>query len=62
MTIEDLKYEIKMAIDDAPESVLLDILDFLNQVKNTPKEKIDLVGRLGEILREDKALLQRLAL
>jgi hypothetical protein len=62
MTTADLKYEIKKALDDAPESVLIEILDYLKQVKVTPKEKIDLTRHLGLILREDKELLQRLAL
>jgi hypothetical protein len=62
MTVSDLKDEIKKAIDDAPESVLVDILDYLNQVNVSPKEKIDLTRHLGMILREDKELLQRLAL
>ncbi len=62
MTAADLKYEIKKAIDDAPESVLADILDYLKQIKVTPKEKIELTRHLVQILREDKELLQRLAL
>ena len=53
---------IKKAIDDAPESVLADILDYLKQIKVTPEKKIDLTRHLGQILREDKELLQRLAL
>jgi len=40
MTTADLKYEITKAIDDAPESVLVDILDYLKQVKGLPKEEI----------------------
>ena len=40
MTTADLKYEITKAIDDAPESVLVDILDYLKQVKGSPKEEI----------------------
>jgi len=62
MTTADLKYEITKAIDDAPESVLVDILDYLKQVKGLPKEKIDLSRHLGLIIREDKELLKRLAL
>ncbi len=62
MTTTDLKYEINKAIEDVPESVLADILDYLKQVKVAPKEKIDLTRHLGQILREDKELLQRLAL
>jgi hypothetical protein len=62
MTVADLKQELKKAIDDAPESVLVDMLDYLNQIKKTPENKIDLMRHLGQILREDNALLQRLAL
>jgi len=62
MTTTDLKKEIKQALDDAPESVLNDILDYLKQIKVTPEKKIDLTRNLSKILREDKDLLQRLAL
>ncbi len=62
MTKADLKQEIKKAIDDAPESVLADILDYLKQIKVTPEKKVDLTRHLSQILREDKELLQRLAL
>ena len=62
MTTADLKEEIKKALDDAPESVLNDILDYLKQIKVTPEKKINLTRNLSKILREDKDLLQRLAL
>ena len=42
MTTADLKYEIKKAIDEVPESVLVDILEYLNQAKASSKENIDL--------------------
>ena len=62
MTTQDLKFEIQKAIDKVPESVLVDILDYLKQIQVTPSDKIDLSRHLGLILREDKELLQRLAL
>jgi len=62
MTTSDLKLEINKAIDNVPESVLLEILDYLKQIQITPIEKIDLSRHLGLILREDRELLQRLAL
>ena len=62
MTMTDLKQEINKAIDNVPESVLVDILDYLKQIQVTPVEKIDLSRHLGLILREDKELLQRLTL
>ncbi|MBX7226574.1 MAG: hypothetical protein K1X55_11115 [Chitinophagales bacterium] len=62
MNITDLKEEIKKAIDNAPESVLEDILDYLNKIKATPEKKVDLTKQLDQILMEDNGLLQRLAL
>jgi len=62
MTMTDLKYEIQKAMDTVPESVLVDILDYLKQIQKSPNEKINLSRHLALILREDKELLQRLAL
>ena len=62
MTTTDLKYEIHKAIENVPESVLVDILDYLKQIQITPNEKIKLSKHLAIILGEDKELLQRLAL
>ena len=62
MTTQDLKYEIQKAIDNVPDSVLADVLDYLKQIQLTPTTKIDMSRHLGMILREDKDLLQRLAL
>ncbi len=62
MTTTDLKIEIHKAIESAPESVLSDILDYLKQIQVTSEEKIVLSKHLSLILREDKELLQKLAL
>lgn len=62
MNKADLKEEIRKAIDNMPESVLTEILDYLKQIQVTPEKQIDLSNHLGLILREDKELLQRLAL
>ena len=62
MTTTDLKVEIQKAIDSVPESVLVEILEYLKQIQSTPREKVILSKNLGEIIREDKELLQRLAL
>ncbi len=58
MTIFDLKQEIKKVIEEVPESALIEVLDFLNKVKEQP----DLKKNLLQILEEDKGLLKRLAL
>jgi hypothetical protein len=62
MTTTDLKLEIKKAIDSVPDSVLVDIFEYLKQIQTTPSEKVELSQHLRLILREDKDLLQRLAL
>jgi hypothetical protein len=62
MTTQDLKYEIHKAIDNVPDSVLVDILDYLKQIQVAPSDKITLSRHLAMILREDKELLQKLAL
>ena len=62
MTTTDLKVEIQKAIDSVPESVLVEILEYLKQIQSSPREKVILSKNLSEILREDKELLQRLAL
>ena len=62
MTKSDLKLRITKAIDNnAPESVLLEVLEYLNKANETTLEKIQLTKRLGKILREDRELLQKLA-
>ena len=62
MTTADLKFKIKKAIDEVPESVLVDVLEYLKQAKASSNDKIDLSRHLGLIIREDKELLKRLAL
>ena len=61
MKTMEIKNEIKRTIDDLPDTILEDVLDYLNKLKNTSKDKILLSKNLSSILREDSALLQRLA-
>jgi hypothetical protein len=48
-------------LDNVPESVLQDILNFLKQVENQPANRLNLMRDLSDILAEDKELLERLA-
>lgn len=61
MTTTEIKNEIKKTIDDLPDIILADVLDYLNKLKNTSEDKRILSKNLSSILREDTALLQRLA-
>jgi hypothetical protein len=61
MSTQEIKSEIQKSLDQVPDSVLQAILDLLKQAENQPVDKINLVLKLQRILREDKALLERLA-
>ncbi|MDZ7743012.1 MAG: hypothetical protein U5Q03_15070 [Bacteroidota bacterium] len=61
MTKSDLKRRITVAIDEAFESVLLEVLEYLNKDKETTSGKIHLTKIFGKMLREDRELLQKLA-
>lgn len=61
MTVNEIKSEIQKSLDNVPESVLQDILDFLKQAENQPADRLNLMKDLRDILTEDKELLERLA-
>lgn len=62
MSTHELKDEIRKAIDSAPDSVLNEILNYIQQINNTDPEKLKLSQNLNKILKEDKELLKRLSL
>jgi len=65
MTAQEMKSEIEKALDNAPESVLEDVLNYLKiYIKiadDHSAQKRTLAKHLDAILREDKTLLERLA-
>ncbi|HNR73613.1 MAG: hypothetical protein UZ12_BCD005002078 [Bacteroidetes bacterium OLB12] len=61
MTTKDIKSAIQKSLDNVPESVLQDVLNFLKQVENQPADKVNLARNFRDILMEDKELLERLA-
>jgi archaellum component FlaC len=61
MTTEEIKSQIQKSLDNVPESVLHDILEFLRQAENQTPETLNLMKNLRDILTEDKELLERLA-
>jgi hypothetical protein len=61
MTTQEIKLEIQKSLDNVPESVLQDILNFLKQAENQSANTLSLSKNLKEILTEDKELLEKLA-
>ncbi len=61
MTTKEIKSEIQKVIDKFPDSVLVDVLQYLKQIQNANIKGIEMSIHLGQILREDKELLEKLA-
>ncbi len=61
MSTKEIKNEIQKSLDNVPDSVLQDILDFLKQAKKQPADRLILTKNFRNILTEDKELLERLA-
>lgn len=61
MTAKEIKSEIQKSLDNVPESVLRDVLDFLKTMEKQPADRLNLMKNLRDILTEDKELLERLA-
>jgi mRNA-degrading endonuclease RelE of RelBE toxin-antitoxin system len=61
MTSIEIKTEIQKVLDQVPENVLYDILDFLKELQDKSADQIKLANNLRKILSEDKELLDKLA-
>jgi hypothetical protein len=61
MTSVEIKTEIQKVIDQVPETVLPDVLDFLKELQIKSEDQIKLVNNLKKIISEDRELLQKLA-
>jgi hypothetical protein len=61
MDTKDIKVEINKIIDNIPERVLADVLEYLKEVQGQSKESMELSKNLRKIINEDRDLLQRLA-
>ena len=61
MTTREIKSEIQKTLDNIPENVLQDILDYLKLIQGKSADKIELSKNLRDILTEDKELLEKLA-
>ena len=61
MTSIEIKTEIQKVLDQVPESVLQDILDFLKELQTKSVDDIKLANNLRKIISEDRELLEKLA-
>jgi len=61
MTSIEIKTEIQKVLDQVPENVLEDVLDFLKELQVKSTDQIKLANNLRKILSEDKELLEKLA-
>lgn len=61
MEREKIKDEINDLLSDSPDVVLVEILDYLNTIKNRNANFVGLSQNLRKILYEDKELLEKLA-
>jgi mRNA-degrading endonuclease RelE of RelBE toxin-antitoxin system len=61
MTSIEIKTEIQKVLDQVPENVLQDILDFLKELQTKSVDDIKLANNLRKILSEDRELLEKLA-
>lgn len=61
MTTVQIKTEIQKVLDQVPDDVLTDVLDFLKELQSHSSDKIRLANFLKQTLKEDKGLLEKLA-
>ena len=61
MTTIQLKTEIQKILDDVPETVLTDLLNYVKELQKHSSEDIELAKFMKESLIEDRELLQKLA-
>ncbi|MGK7895763.1 MAG: hypothetical protein AB4372_19655 [Xenococcus sp. (in: cyanobacteria)] len=61
MTTKQIKTRIQRALDNIPENLLEDILEYLEEIQGKSADKVVMTQRLRKILSEDKELLEKLA-
>jgi hypothetical protein len=61
MTAIQLKTEIQKTLDEVPEDVLPEILDYLKELQKQSAQNIQLAKFMKLTLTEDKELLEKLA-
>lgn len=61
MTRDQVRTKINELLENTPENVLNEVLEYLKSVKDNSAKNVTLSQHLRHILSEDKELLERLA-
>ncbi len=61
MTTQQLKSEIQKLLDNVPENVLQELLEYLREAQKYTKDQAELSNHLRKIIHDDKELLEKLA-
>ncbi|NLM93303.1 MAG: hypothetical protein GX168_10205 [Bacteroidales bacterium] len=61
MTNREIKTEIQKILEEVPEEVLHDLLEYLREAQKLTRDQAVLSSHLRKILSEDKELLEKLA-
>ena len=61
MSVQEIRQEIHKVVDNMPEEILQNILEYFKELEHSSKDKVKLAQNLKIILSEDKELLHKLA-
>ncbi len=61
MTTKQIKTEIQQVLNDVPESILEEVLNYLKSLKGKSMESVSKSKNVKRILKEDSELLRKLA-
>jgi len=61
MTTREIKTEIQKILEEVPEEVLHDLLEYLRETQKLTRDQAALSRHLRKIISEDKELLEKLA-
>ena len=59
--MSDIKEKLHRVVDELPDSISQQVLDYLNQIKNKSTQELIRVEHVNKILQEDKEVLEKLA-
>ncbi|MCC7159560.1 MAG: hypothetical protein IT281_08485 [Ignavibacteria bacterium] len=61
MTSKEIKLKIIDAVNNVPDTELVDVLNYLEQIKNYNKQDLQNISLISKILKEDDQILRKLA-